>query len=176
MDAAIIGLAGGVIGALAGLLGTLITNRQQRLLEAQNWRQGRADEIWKEERWSLLELTRLIAIASQSMAWLAWSASAKQFYEVKEEAKLYNTQMRELLPKIFSAQAAASGLSDTAYQDIQALIDRLVGLDMLLGTKCAEMDSAADTALPKIADLEPAALELARQVVETVHGHLRTAN
>jgi gas vesicle protein len=125
MGAAVVGLIGGIAGAIAGLLGAFIAGWQQRLAEAQRWRQGRADEIWKEERQSLLDLTTLIAIASQAMAWLAWSASTKPLEAVKEEAELYDGHMRELLPKIFSAQAAASGLSDTTYETIQDLVDRL---------------------------------------------------
>ena len=160
MGAAVVGLIGGIAGAIAGLLGALIAGWQQRLAEAQRWRQERADEIWKEERRSLLDLTTLIAIASQAMAWLAWSASTKPLEAVKEEAELYDTRMRELLPKIFSAQAAASGLNDTTYETIQDLVNRLIQLDTFLGTKCVELDSDPGTMLPIIAGLEPEALKL----------------
>lgn len=176
MNAAIVGLIGGIAGAMAGLLGGVVAGWQQRLAEAQRWRQGRVDEVWKEERRSLLELTTLIAIASQAMAWLSWSASVKSLDAVKEEAHLYNARMREILPKIFSAQAAASGLGDTTYQTIQNLVEDLIQLDTLLGTKCVELDSKPKAALPVIAAQEPAALRLARQVVETVRGHLRSAD
>lgn len=123
-----------------------------------------------------MELTTLIAIASQAMAWLAWSASTKPLEAVKDEAELYDSRMRDLLPRIFSAQAAASGLSDATYKTIQDVVDRLIELDTFLGTKCVEMNSDPETVLPIIAGLEPAALKLARQVVETVHGYLRAAN
>lgn len=176
MDAAIIGLIGGLAGAIVGLLGGLIGGWQQRLSEAQRWRQERADEIWKEERKSLLELTTLIAIASQAMAWLAWSASTKPLEAVKAEAEAYDKRMRKLLPKIFSAQAAASGLSDKTYETIQDLVHRLVQLDTFLGTKCVELNADPESALPVIGELEPTALALAQQVVETVRGHLKSAN
>jgi hypothetical protein len=176
MDAAVVGLIGGIAGALAGLLGGLIAGWQQRLAEAQRWRQGRADEIWKEERRSLLELTTLIAIASQAMAWLAWSASVKPLEAVRAEAETYDARMRDILPKIFSAQAAASGLSDATYQRIQDLVNHLIQLDTLIGTKCVELNADPKATLPVIAELEPAALDLARQVVETVREHLRDAN
>jgi len=175
MDAAVIGLIGGVAGAIAGLLGGLIAGWQQRLGEAQRWRQARADEIWKDERLSLLELTKTISVGSQAMAWLAWSAGTKPLEKVKEEAELYDTRMRDILPQIFSAQAAASGLDDQTYETIQALVNHMIDLDTFLGTKCFELNSVPDTALPIIADQERAALDLARQAVETVRGHLRTA-
>jgi hypothetical protein len=175
MSAAIVGLVGGIAGAIAGLLGGLVAGWQQRIAESQRWRQGRADEIWKEERRSLLELTTLIAIASQAMAWLAWSASTKPLEAVKAEAELYDSRMRDLLPKIFSAQAAASGLEDKTYETIQNLVDRLIQLDTYLGTKCVELDSNPGEVLPIIAEIEPSALDLARQVVAAVRGHLRVA-
>jgi hypothetical protein len=175
MNATIAGLIGGIAGAAAGLLGGLIGGWQQRLAAAQIWRQGRADEIWKEERRSLLKLTTLISMSSQAMAWLAWSARVKPLEEVKAEAELYNARMRSLLPKIFSAQAAASGLDDKTYETIQSLVEHLIDLDTFLGTKCVELNSDPTTTLPIIAENELTALELARQVVEAVRGHLRTA-
>jgi hypothetical protein len=176
MGAAVIGLIGGITGAVAGLLGGFIAGWQQRLAEAQRWRQDRADQIWKEERQSLLELTTLITVGSQAMAWLAWSADTKPLDEVKEEAELYDARMRDILPKIFSAQAAASGLSDQTYETIQALVNHMIELDTFLGTKCFELNSAPDDALPIIAAKHGEALALAREAVETVRGHLRTAN
>jgi hypothetical protein len=176
MAAAVVGLIGGIAGAVAGLLGGLIAGWQQRLAENQRWRQGRADDVWKEERRSILELTTLIAIASQTMAWLSWSASVKPIEAVREEAEVYDARMREILPKIFSAQAAASGLNDATYQTVQEVVNRLIKLDTLLGTKCVELKSDPGAALPVMAGIEPDALDLARQVVEIVRGHLRTAN
>jgi hypothetical protein len=176
MDAAVVGLIGGLAGAVVGQLGGLIGGWQQRLSDAQRWRQDRADEIWKEERRSLLELTTLIAAGCQAMAWLAWSASARPLEAVKKEAERYDGRMIELLPKIFGAQAAASGLSDVTYEKIQSLVDRLVELDTFLGTKCVELNSDAPAVLPIIAEHEPMALALEREVVETVRGHLRASS
>jgi len=175
MNATLAGLIGGIAGAVAGLLGGLVGGWQQRLAAVQSWRQGRADEIWKEERQSLLDLTTLIAMGSQAMAWLAWSASVKPLAEVLEEAERYDARMRRLLPKIFSAQAAASGLDDKTYKTIQDLVDHLIELDTFLGTKCVELNSDPATILPIIAENEETALKLAHQVVETVRGHLRSA-
>jgi hypothetical protein len=176
MSAAVIGLIGGVTGAIAGLLGGMIAGWQQRLAEAQRWRQGRADEIWKEERQSLLDLTTLIAIGSQAMAWLAWSAATKPLEAVKEEAERYDDRMVDILPKIFSAQAAASALSDRTYETIQALVDHMIELDTFLGTKCYELNSDPGTAQPMIANQHDVALGLAKEAVAAVRGHLRSAN
>jgi len=175
VDAALIGLAGAVAGAAAGLGASLIAVWQQRLGEAQRWRQSRADEIWRIERQSLVELTTLVATACQAMAWVAWSAAVKPLEGVRAEADIYNERMRDLLPKIFSAQAAASGLNDQTYEKIQEIIAHLIELDTGLGTEFTKLESASETILPKISSFEQEALRLARETVETVRHNLRGA-
>jgi hypothetical protein len=125
IDAAIAGLIGAGIGAVAGLVAGVIGGWQQRLAEAQRWGQGRADEIWRTERQSLIELTTLTVTGCQAMAWISWSASAKSLEDVRIEVDIYNERMRDLLPRVFSAQAAASGLDDQTYEKIQRIIARL---------------------------------------------------
>ena len=176
MDAALVGLIGAIAGAVAGLGASVIAGWQQRLGEAQRWRQGRADEIWRTERQSLIDLTTLIATGCQAMAWIAWSASVNPVESVVTEGNIYNNRMRELLPQIFSAQAAASGLNDQTYETIQSIIARLIDLDTKLGTECTKLESAAETVLPEIASFEAEALLLARETVETVRQHLKHAS
>lgn len=177
VNAAFIGLIGAFTGAVAGLGASVIAGWQQRLAEAQRWRQGRADEIWRSERQSLIELTTLIVTGCQVMAWVAWSASARSLDGLRVEANIYDEKMRDLLPRIFSAQAAASGLSDQTYQTVQDIVARLIELDTELSTECATLDeSTQEPVLLKIASFEDKALRLARKTVETVRQHLRGAN
>lgn len=176
VDAALVGLIGAIAGAVAGLGASVIAGWQQRLGEAQRWRQGRVDEVWRTERQSLIELTTLIATGCQAMAWVSWSASVMPLRGVKKEANIYNERMRELLPRIFSAQAAASGLNEQTYDTIQTVIARLIEMDTELGTECTKLDSSSKTVLPKIATFESEALRLMRETVETVRQHLRSAN
>ena len=110
------------------------------------------------------------------MAWISWSASVMPLEGVQEESLIYNDRMRELLPRIFSAQAAASGLNEQTYDTIHTIIERLIEMDTALGTECTKLDSSPKTALPKIATFEPEALRLKRETVETVRQHLRSAN
>jgi hypothetical protein len=110
MDAALAGLLGASNGTITGVFGGFIAGWQQRKGEALHWKQARADERRKEERRSLLELTSLLAEGSQVAAWLSWAATAKPADAVKADAHEYDARMRAILPRLFSAQAAASGL------------------------------------------------------------------
>jgi hypothetical protein len=176
VDAALVGLIGAIAGAVAGLGASIIAGWQQRLGEAQRWRQGRVDEVWRTERQSLIDLTTLIATGYQAMAWVSWSASVMPLEGVREESMIYNDRMRDLLPRIFSAQAAASGLNEATYDTIQEIIKRLIEMDTELGTECTKLESSPKTALPKIATFEAEALRLIRRTVDTVRQHLRSAN
>jgi hypothetical protein len=175
VDAALVGLVGAIAGAVAGLGASVIAGWQQRLGEAQRWRQGRVDEVWRTERQSLIDLTTLIATGCQAMAWISWSAAVMPLEGVREEALIYNERMRELLPSIFGAQAAASGLNEQTYNTIQVIIDRIIDMDEQLGTECANLDSSPKTALPKIATFKAEALQLKGEMVETVRQNLKSA-
>src|SRR5689334_17011473 len=70
MNAAIAGLLGAGIGAVAGLLGGLVSAWQQRKNDVARWHQARLDDLRREERRSLIELTNVLAEASQAAVWL----------------------------------------------------------------------------------------------------------
>jgi hypothetical protein len=83
MDAALASLHGVSIGAITGVCGGFVAGSQQRKGETLRWRQARADELRKEERRSLLELTSLLAKGSQAAAWLCWAVTIKPADAVK---------------------------------------------------------------------------------------------
>lgn len=173
MDPAVAGLLGAAIGALSGLCTSLVTGWHQRQLERRRWQQSRSDELGKEERRALLELTTLLAEGSQNAAWLAWAAGAKPMHALQDEASDYELRMRLLLPKLFSAEAAASGLSDTAFAEIDPLVQRLVALDTRIGGICALIQEDPMGAVQQLRNLQGAAFELTRDIVLTVRSSLR---
>jgi len=173
MDAALAGLLGASIGAIAGILGGFIAGWQQRKVEVLRWKQERADELRKEERPSLLELTSLLAEGSQAMAWLCWAATAKSAEAVKADAHEYDARMRALMPRLFSAQAAASGLSEEAFSQIDPLVQRLLSLDTKLGNASVRLDIEPDEALQELKGFVGPAYQLTRDVVLGVRSQLR---
>ena len=173
VDAALAGLLGASIGAITGLCGGFVAGWQQRKVETLRWRQARTDELRKEERRSLLELTSLLAEGSQNAAWLCWAATVKSVEAVKADADDYETRMRALLPRLFSAQAAASGLSEEAYQQIDPLVQRLISLDTHLGDVSSRLQDKPELALQELRDSRSDAFKLTRDVVLDVRSLLR---
>jgi len=173
VDAALAGLLGASIGAVTGVGGGFVTGWQQRKGETLRWRQARADELRKEERRSLLDLTGLLAEGSQNAAWLCWAATVKSLAAVKADADDYDGRMRALMPRLFSAQAAASGLSEKAFQQIDPLVQRLIELDHQLGNASVRLHVEPDPVVQELKDLSAAANKLSRDIVLDVRSQLR---
>jgi hypothetical protein len=173
MDAALAGLLGTSVGAVAGVLGGFVTGRQQQKNELMRWRQQRDDDVWKEERRSLLELTNLLAEASQAVVWLAWAATVKSVEAVKADANEYDGRMRAILPRLFSAQAAASGLSEQAFAQIDPLVQELLTLDTALGEASVRLGFEPEEAVREMRNAYHPAVGLTRRIVLRVRAELR---
>jgi hypothetical protein len=173
MDAAVAGLLGAMVGSLTALGGSLLTPWLQRRTEEAKWRQARADELWREERRALLELTTLLAEGAQAIGWVGWAASVKSVEALQVELTEYDARSRALLPRLFSAQAAAAGVSEGVFDRIEPLVRRLVSLDRAVGDASMQLlkdPKAGRQALNEIWD--PAAV-LNWDIVHQVATYLR---
>ncbi|MBK8468334.1 MAG: hypothetical protein WAR57_01050 [Candidatus Phosphoribacter sp.] len=175
MDATVAGLIGTGIGAAAGILGSALTARHQRLLEYERMRSARVDELARAERQALLELLQLLATGTQAVAWLAWAATSQSSARLREEIESYDARMRELLPKLLAAEAAAASLSAEAFDRIDPLVRELISLDTAVGTAAATFDDNADEATRSLAGAKPRAVELGERSVDEVRALLRGA-
>ncbi len=176
MDATVAGLLGTGIGAAAGIVGAALTSRHQRLLEVERLRAARFDELARAERQALLELLQLLAVGTQALSWLAWSATAHAPARLREEIATYDAQMRELLPKLLAAEAAAASLSVDAFDRIDPLVRALLTLDTQAGTAAAGFEVDADEATSRLAAIKPAAGQLSERSVDVVRSLLRGAH
>src|SRR3954451_20018608 len=134
MDAAVAGLLGATVGSVTGLAGTMLTPWIQRRNEEAKWKQARADELWREERRALLELTTLLAEGCQAAGWVGWAASAKPVEALVGDLGEYDARMRALLPRLLAAQAAAAGVSEEVFHRIDPLVTELTTLDVTIGS------------------------------------------
>ena len=71
MDAALAGLIGTGIGAIAGFVGSAMTARHQSQVERERIRAARVDELTRAERRAVQDLVKLIATGTQHISWLA---------------------------------------------------------------------------------------------------------
>jgi hypothetical protein len=173
MDATVAGLVGTGIGAAAGIVGSALTARHQRLLERERLRSARIDELARAERQALLELLQLLATGTQAAAWLAWAATADSSARLGEEIATYDARMRELLPRLLAAEAAAASLSEEAFDRIDPLVRELISLDTAVGTIAATFQTDPDEAARGLAAAKPRAVALSERSVDEVRTLLR---
>jgi hypothetical protein len=164
------------VGAITGIAGGITSPWQQRKAEQQRWSQRRADELWKEERRALLDLTNLLAEGCQAASWLAWSATAKSDESLRSDIAEYDSKMRLLMPRLVTAQAAASGLSDDAYDRLDPLVQRLFALDGALADASVRFEGNSTTqAREELGHMRGAANRLIQDLVVNVRSQLRGA-
>jgi hypothetical protein len=173
MDAAVAGLLGATLGSLTGLAGSLLTPGLQRRTEEAKWKQARADELWREERRALLELTTLVAEGCQALSWASWAASAKSTEALRADLAEYDAGMRALLPKLMSAQAAAAGVSEDVFDRIDPMVTELYRLDLAIGNASVQLEGDAEAGRRALWEVREPANELGRQVVRQVASYLR---
>jgi hypothetical protein len=172
MDAAVAGLLGAAIGALAGVIGATLTAWQQNRAERERRRAAQLDEFVKTQRQALLHLGELVAIGSQAMLWAAWAASNKASLELRQEIETYEARMRELLPKLLAAQAEAGSVSDDAYRRVNPLVDQLTILDTRIGTAASKLDDEQESRR-QIAETKGDALKLMDRTLDEIRKVLR---
>jgi hypothetical protein len=91
MDAALAGLLGTAVGAVVGLLGSVIRGWQEERADHRRAQHARTDEVTKQQRQSLLELVRLIATGVQAVSWVAWAVNTLPDQRVYSELVEYDS-------------------------------------------------------------------------------------
>jgi len=162
-----------MVGSLTGLAGSVLTPWIQRRGEEAKWKQARADELWREERRALLELTTLLAEGCQAAAWVGWAASSKPLEALRHDLAEYDRRMRALLPRLMAAQAAAAGVSEGVFHRIDPLVMQLTALDLAIGNASVQLDVEEGAGQEALRDLQEPAFALTRQVVQQVSSYLR---
>jgi hypothetical protein len=173
VDAALAGLLGTAIGAVAGIVGSLIASGHQVRIERERVAAARYDELNREARQSLLDLVQLVATGTQAIAWVTWAVESQRRDDSVAEAHRYEETMRALLPRLVSAQVAVASLSDVStYERLDPLVRRLVNLDARVGTALVGYEQGVDEAAAELAGLrdETSAFEL--RTIEVVRAIL----
>jgi hypothetical protein len=173
MHAALAGLLGTAIGAFAGVIGSLLTARQQDRAERTRLQAARLDELVQAERQALLHLTELLAAGTHEIAWLAWAATNRtDDDEFRKEIASYDQRMREFLPQIAAAAVGAAGLSRDAFDRIDPLVQELTHLDFEVGTEAAKFDDTPPVARHNVSEFGEQAASFRRRTVAEVRAML----
>jgi hypothetical protein len=173
MDAALAGLLGTAVGAAAGIVGTALTVRHQRLLEAERARVAHEGELLRLEREALLDLADRFAAALNTVLYLTWYASKIPERVTTEALVDYEETMKDLLGSLLGSHIGASSLSGTAFTTIDPLIQKLYELDERIALEIGQFDREPDEARRRIGSLHEEARRLERQSVNDLRSMLQ---
>jgi hypothetical protein len=177
VDAALAGLLGTAIGAVAGIVGSLIASGHQVRIERERVAAARRDELTRAARQSLLDLVQLVATGTQAIAWVTWAVGSQPREQSLAEARRYEETMRALLPRLVAAQVAVASLSDVAtYQRLDPIVRGLVHLDVRVGTALVGHEQGSAGAVAELGALRDETTEFERRTVDTVRSMLSGTN
>jgi hypothetical protein len=114
-----------------------------------------------------------LTTGTYAIAWLGWSVSVQSPEDVRHEIDNYDAKMRELIPQLLAAEAAAASLSDEAFEQIDPLVNDLLLLDTKVGTAAARLEADREAAAEEIAAAKRAAVEIQIRTVRIVRTLLR---
>jgi hypothetical protein len=153
MDPVIASLMGTVIGGLFGIAGGILTGQRQARLEQERWLQARKDDIEKETRLAVAELTRKMAVATQAMLWFTSKAGniPKKFSQ--EDITEYDKAIQELLPGILSSLMVVSALDTDVSDKMTPLLYRIYTVDGQIAQASAQFETSPQSSVESLAEL-----------------------
>jgi hypothetical protein len=152
MDAALVSISIAAIGLIAGLLGAFVAGRQQTRFEEQKWRATRQDELEREKRTAIAELTRKIVMAVQVAARLAWHARHHPSRISVEDTNNYERRIHELLPDIMSSVVVVSALDSDVHNLMYDLVRKVYNLDDRMSKAIIIWEGSQDEGAKAMAD------------------------
>jgi hypothetical protein len=153
MDPVIASLMGTVIGGLFGIAGGILTGRRQARLEQERWLQARKDDIEKETRLAVAELTRKMAVATQAMLWFTSKAGniPKKFSQ--EDISEYDEAIQGLLPDILSSLMVVSALDTEVSEKMTPLLYRIYEVDGQIAQASTQFETSPRSSVESLARL-----------------------
>lgn len=148
-------ILGAAIAALVAFCVALYNSRRQSKLEYEKWLRTREDQIDKDFRLAVADLTRKIAQGTHQIIWLAWKAKNEPTNLTEEDFVMYDKKMGELFPDIVGSRIIVAALNRKVHDEITPFVKRLYILDeevakaRILFRKMPEKSIATLAELPK---------------------------
>jgi hypothetical protein len=91
--------------------------------------QSKQDEILKESRLAVAELTRHIAAGGQSLSWLLWIATYTPDKFTREDVSAHDKTINTVYTELVGAQIVVAALNPSFYQQTTGVVNELYKLD-----------------------------------------------
>jgi hypothetical protein len=171
MDPVIASLMGTVIGGVFGIAGGILTGQRQARLEQEKWLQARKDDIEKETRLAVAELTRKMAVAMQAMLWFTSMAESFPKKFSHEDISEYDMAIKELLPDILSSFMVVSALDTDVSDKMTPLLYKIYIVDGQITQASTQFETSPQASLKSLAELRSIeVLPLYGELAQTISG------
>ena len=151
MDAAVAGLIGAAIGAVAGLMGAFFTSIVQSRIEEKKWRRSKQDTLSKELRLQIAEVSRKMLVAQHSMEWITWYAREGPKHLDKKMISEYNKEIHDAFPELLGALAITAALNLDIYNQLSIIADEIYGIEGRIAKALFLFDEAPEECIEKLA-------------------------
>lgn len=168
MDPTIVALTVALVGAISGLVGGYLAGRRQSQLEYNKWIRTREDDLAKEARLAVADLTRKLATATHGIVWLAWKAVNRPNDVTQQDISAYDDEMHKLIPDIVGALAVVSALNKDLYYKMNPLVSQFYELDGQLAFYIPSFRDSSKLQVDEIRKIYERAYILNRELTQKV--------
>jgi hypothetical protein len=169
-------LVAALIGAISGILGGFLAGRRQLKLEHEKWLLSREDDLAKETRIAVAELTYKLASATHSIVWLGWKANFFPKQLTQDDILKYEEETHGVIPDIVGSLTIISALNSEIYSNLLPLVYSYYNLEGEMGEAAAAFkyykDSRQNTT-DKMAEIFPRARDINRELEEIIENVFR---
>jgi hypothetical protein len=147
-----------LIGALVALGGVFTAQLVSIALAERRTLETRQDDIVKETRLAVAELTRSMAAAIQAMAWFTAIAANTPDKLTQEDILDYDKEIKELLPNIVGALLIVSALDNEISDQLSPFMQEIYRVDGAIGAASREFTTSPEQSAKRIKYLYAAAV------------------
>jgi hypothetical protein len=151
-DPLLLAIAPAVVALFSGLATGYYAGKQKSSLEYQKWVRGRSDDLAKEARLAVADLTRNLGAAIHAMSWLTWSAKYRANSLAPRDILRYDREIHLIFPAISGSLAIVSALSASLYGKMQPIVEDVFELDREIAIAGIDFAGGTDSGIDRLSD------------------------
>jgi hypothetical protein len=159
-----LGILAALIGASGAFAGAWLSHRQERELEHERWERTRLDEAEDARAAAVVELTRHVAAALQTITWFAAAARMRAHVFNEQSIIDYDTAMRVHLGATVESLVAVAHQDKAAFLTLEQLANEAWELDGRVANYAAAYWTDAEGARTTIGGVQSEAYDLERRL------------
>ena len=168
-----LGIIAALIGASGAFAGAWLSRRHERQLEHERWQRTREDEAEDARAEAVVDLTRHVAAALQTITWFAAAARMRAHLFGEQSIIDYDAEMRLHLGATVESLVALAHRDKAAFLTLEQLANEAWELDGRVASYAATYWTDAEGARTSIGSVQGEAYDLERSLPHRIVHVLR---